>query len=155
MTVTICYLNNNARTMIYVDTRVTNICLMFSKITVITRITLKKAAIIWKMSSKMADIMVWCIWQYFFWNLLHTKPIHIVNIGGSAPLMFWDRRITLEMAAVCKMGFTMSDRMVWYIWQYFFWNLRPTKPIHRVNIGGSAPLSFWDRRNTLEMAAIL
>ena len=20
----------------------------------------------------------------------------------------------------CKMGFTMSDRMVWYIWQYFF-----------------------------------
>ena len=58
MTVAICYLNNIARKMIYVDTRVTIICLMFSKITVITRITLKKAAIVWKMASKMADIIV-------------------------------------------------------------------------------------------------
>ena len=36
----------------------------------------------------------------------------------------------------------------------FFWNLRTTKPIHRVYFEGSAPLSFWDRRITLEMAAI-
>ena len=34
--------------------RVTIICLMFSKI---TRITLKTAAIFWKMAYKMADIM--------------------------------------------------------------------------------------------------
>ena len=37
-----------------IDTRVMIICLMFSKI---TRTTLKKAAIFWKMASKMADIV--------------------------------------------------------------------------------------------------
>ena len=30
----------------------------------------------------------------------------------------------------------MSDRMVWYIWQYFVCILRSTKAIHRVNIEG-------------------
>ena len=29
----------------------------------------------------------------------------------------------------CKMAFTMSDRVVWYISQNFFGNLRLTKPI--------------------------
>ena len=40
----------------------------------------------------------------------------------------------------CKMAFTISDRMVWYTWQYFFCNLRLTKPIYKVEIEGSAPL---------------
>ena len=44
----------------------------------------------------------------------------------------------------CKMAFTMSDRAVWYISQYFFWNLRLTKPIYTVKVEGSAPLCFWD-----------
>ena len=49
MHVATCYLNNIPEKMIYVDTRVTIICIMFSKI---TRITLKKAAIFLKMASK-------------------------------------------------------------------------------------------------------
>ena len=44
----------------------------------------------------------------------------------------------------CKMAFTTSDRVVWYISQYVFWNLRLTKPIYTVKVEGSAPLSFWD-----------
>ena len=49
----------------------------------------------------------------------------------------------------CKMAFIMSYIVVWYIWQYFFWNLRLTKPIYRVKVEGSAPPSFWDRGNSM------
>ena len=38
----------------------------------------------------------------------------------------------------------MSYRVVWYIWQYFFRNLRLAKPIYRVKAEGSAHLSFSD-----------
>ena len=55
----------------------------------------------------------------------------------------------------CIMATKMADKLGWCIRQYFFWNLRPTKPLYRVNIEGSASLSFWDRRITFEMAAIL
>ena len=53
----------------------------------------------------------------------------------------------------CKMAFTMSDRVVWYISQYFFWNLRLTKPIYTVKVEGSAPLSFWDSGHFGKMTA--
>ena len=43
------------------------------------------------------------------------------------------------------MASKIADTMAWCIWQYFFWIHRHTKPfLYRVEIEGSAPLSFWD-----------
>ena len=59
----------------------TNICLMFSKI---TRITLKKGRHFLENGLQNGGYNV--VGNTFFWNLRPTKPIHRVNIGGSAPL---------------------------------------------------------------------
>ena len=97
-----------------------------------------------KMASKTADTLAWCIWQYFFWNLRPTKPIYRVKLNALRLLVSEIDVLLWKWPPFCKMAFTMSDRVVWYISQFFFWNLRLTKPIYTVKVEGSAPLSFWD-----------
>ena len=115
--------------MICVDTTVTFLCLIVSKI---SRITLKMVAILVKLPPK------WQIhWHDVFGNtfsgIYAPQNLYIESKLKALCLLVSEIDVLLwKWPPFCKMAFTMSDRVVWYISQYFFWNLRLTKPIYTV-----------------------
>ena len=103
--------------MICVDTTVAFLCLIVSKI---SRITLKMVAIFVKWPPK------WRIhWHDVFGNtfsgIYAPQNLYIESTMMALRLLVSEIDVLLwKWTPFCKMAFTMSDRVVWYISQYFF-----------------------------------
>ena len=103
--------------MICVDTTVAFLCLIVSKI---SRITLKMVAIFVKWPPK------WRIhWHDVFGNtfsgIYAPQNLYIESTLKALRLFVSEIDVLLwKWTPFCKMAFTMSDRVVWYISQYFF-----------------------------------
>ena len=128
--------------MICVDTTVTFLCPIVSKI---SRITLTMVAIFIKWPPK------WRIyWHNVFGNtfsgIYAPQNLYVESTLKALRLLVSEIDVLLwKWPPFCKMAFTMSDRIVWYISQYFS-EIYDSQNLYRgvctVKVEGSAPLSF-------------